>query len=81
MPYYTIHCQKIPYYKTKKLTKKYRVYRLCKTFFEIQLSNSREETSAAMIELANIISECDEETRKLVKLAEGLDNCIRTFKI
>lgn len=42
---------------------------------------STEETSAAMVELSNIIGECDEETKKLVELAEGLDNCIRTFKI
>lgn len=42
---------------------------------------STEETSAAMVELSNIIAICNEETGKLVELADGLDNSIRSFKL
>lgn len=42
---------------------------------------STEETSAAMAELSNIIGICNDETRKLVELADGLGNSIRTFKL
>ena len=46
-----------------------------------QNAASTEETSAAMAELSNIIGVCDEETKKLLELAEGLDSSIRTFKL
>lgn len=42
---------------------------------------STEETSAAMTELSNIIGICNNETRKLSELAEGLHNSIKTFKL
>ena len=42
---------------------------------------STEETSAAMSELSDIIETCDAETKRLMELAEGLDNSIRTFKL
>lgn len=42
---------------------------------------STEETSASMAELSDIIETCNAETQKLMQLAEGLDNSIRTFKL
>lgn len=42
---------------------------------------STEETSASMTELSDIIDTCDAETKKLMQLAEGLDNSIKTFKL
>lgn len=42
---------------------------------------STEETSASMSELSDIIDTCNAETKKLMQLAEGLDNSIRTFKL
>lgn len=46
-----------------------------------QNAASTEETSAAMAELSSIIGVCDEETKKLLELAEDLDSSIRTFKL
>ena len=42
---------------------------------------STEETSAAMTELSNIIAICNNETRKLAELADGLHSSIKTFKL
>lgn len=46
-----------------------------------QNAASTEETSAAMAELSSIIGVCDEETKRLLELAEDLDSSIRTFKL
>lgn len=42
---------------------------------------STEETSASMSELSNIVDMCSNETRELVGLAEGLNQCIQEFKL